>query len=90
MPLKERYLFIDGWRGIAILWVVLHHSHPFLANHWVEKIIRYIAYSGRLGVDMFFVTSGFLITGLLIQDFDREQVRVGRFYARRFFKIFPP
>src|SRR3989338_1457107 len=86
---KERYLFIDGLRGVAIIWVILHHSHPFLGFHWLEVIIRKVVLLGQWGVDLFFVTSGFIITGLLIRDFDGH-IRVGRFYARRFFKIVPP
>jgi peptidoglycan/LPS O-acetylase OafA/YrhL len=46
------------------------------------------AFIGSLGVDIFFVISGFLISGLLIGDMD-SKVRIKRFYLRRFFKIVP-
>ena len=47
-----------------------------------------LAEIGHLGVDIFFVISGFLITGLLVSDFDQD-IRLKRFYLRRFFKIVP-
>ncbi len=75
---------LDGLRAISILAVVWHHSQA--GFHSLP-----IAYRGFLGVDLFFVISGFLIVTLLL----REQRRAGnislkKFYIRRFLRIFPP
>ncbi len=83
----RHYDFIDGLRGLAVLWVVSSHllvlveSTTFTA---VDKLFQ----AGFLGVDIFFVISGFLITGLLLEKKLDWQV-VKRFYARRFLKIIP-
>jgi peptidoglycan/LPS O-acetylase OafA/YrhL len=74
---------LDGLRAVAILAVLWHHAGP-TGLHWA------ITTRGFLGVDLFFVISGFLIVALLL----REQKRTGtislsNFYIRRFFRIFP-
>ncbi|MBZ0166582.1 MAG: acyltransferase [Candidatus Omnitrophica bacterium] len=89
---KTYYPYLDGFRALSILWVLLHHIYVFFdlralaAAQWLPALLA--AKLGLLGVDMFFVISGFLITGLLIQDLDKD-VRVRRFYLRRIFKIIP-
>jgi peptidoglycan/LPS O-acetylase OafA/YrhL len=75
---------LDGLRAIAILAVVWHHAGAVVPG-WT------ITARGFLGVDLFFVISGFLIVTLLL----REQRRMGTislhdFYIRRFLRIFPP
>lgn len=75
---------LDGLRAIAILVVVWHHAATG-EPRWA------IAGRGFLGVDLFFVISGFLIVTLLL----RERARTGAislrdFYVRRFLRIFPP
>jgi peptidoglycan/LPS O-acetylase OafA/YrhL len=68
---------LDGARAIAISLVVLFHypwKHPTLSNP---------VHGGFLGVDAFFVLSGFLITTLLLQEHaTRGSVSLHRFYAR--------
>ncbi len=54
----------------------------------VYKLITFLGPLGHLGVDVFFVISGFLITGILIKDYE-ENINIKRFYIRRFFKIIP-
>jgi peptidoglycan/LPS O-acetylase OafA/YrhL len=88
---RERYLFIDGLRGIAIVWVLLHHAFYFFdvyrllpPHHFLFRLAKV----GLLGVDLFFVISGFLITGILI-DGQTAAPNIGRFYGRRFLKIYP-
>ncbi len=68
----------DGLRALAVLAVMVHHAHlPYMDG-------------GFLGVDVFFVLSGFLITALLVQERDRNgTVDVWLFYARRALRLFP-
>ena len=89
---KDYYPFLDGFRAVAILWVMLHHALAFMPDlhkaGLAGKVIGRIGEIGFFGVDIFFVISGFLITGLLIGDL-KGDIRLKRFYTRRFFKIVP-
>jgi peptidoglycan/LPS O-acetylase OafA/YrhL len=62
---------IDGLRAIAVLAVVVFHSFP---NAWK---------GGFSGVDIFFVISGYLITSIMIHDFEENKFKFSDFYARR-------
>jgi len=90
--LKKYYPFLDGFRAFAILAVLIAHVCNFFNTPSMQgPIYRFITYwgpLGHLGVDVFFVISGFLITGVLIRDYG-QGIAVGRFYIRRFFKIVP-
>jgi peptidoglycan/LPS O-acetylase OafA/YrhL len=69
---------LDLLRGVAILMVMANHL-PYAAIKW-----------GWIGVDLFFVLSGFLISGLLYNDIKTQgRIRLGRFYFRRGMKIYP-
>jgi peptidoglycan/LPS O-acetylase OafA/YrhL len=68
---------IDGLRAIAILAVLTYHAFPGKAP------------GGFAGVDVFFVISGFLITGILERRLARENYRLRDFYAARIRRIFP-
>lgn len=68
---------IDGLRAVAVVPVVLFHANPGLLP------------GGFLGVDIFFVISGFLITALLIEDLQDGQYSLARFYERRARRILP-
>ncbi len=69
---------LDGVRGIAIAAVLCFHT----GASWAP--------GGFLGVDMFFVLSGFLITTLLLRERSRNgAISLGRFYARRALRLFP-
>lgn len=68
---------VDGLRALAVLSVVLFHAFPSLLP------------GGFVGVDVFFVISGYLITGLILRERDEGQFSIRRFYARRTRRIFP-
>jgi peptidoglycan/LPS O-acetylase OafA/YrhL len=74
---------IEGLRGIAVTLVVLFHAG--LLSQSATQIG-----GGFIGVDLFFVVSGFLITGLLIRERERSgRISMSRFYARRVRRILP-
>ena len=75
---------LDGWRGIAILLVVIFHYLP--QDRYNPLSI--VASCGWSGVDLFFVLSGFLITGILY-DTRRSDNFFRAFYARRALRLFP-
>jgi peptidoglycan/LPS O-acetylase OafA/YrhL len=68
---------IDGLRAIAVLSVVGFHAFP----EWVR--------GGFVGVDVFFVISGFLISGIIIDSLAKGTFSFAEFYARRIRRIFP-
>ncbi|MGL5009023.1 MAG: acyltransferase family protein [Paracoccaceae bacterium] len=68
---------IDGLRALAVVPVIIHHTHG-------ERLT-----GGAAGVDVFFVISGFLITQILFQDLMSDQWSITRFYERRARRIFP-
>lgn len=67
--------YLDGWRGLAIFFVLLDHF--FVRMNWIEF--------GKLGVDIFFCLSGLLMSNLLFV----RRVPLGRFYKRRISRVFP-
>jgi peptidoglycan/LPS O-acetylase OafA/YrhL len=76
---------LDILRCVAVVLVMLNHSGPKS-----EGIIPVFNRIGWTGVDLFFVLSGFLISGLLFVEWKRDgRIRVGRFLIRRGFKIYP-
>lgn len=77
---------LDGIRGIAVLWVVLHH---YADSHSATMLSKFASVGGY-GVSIFFVLSGFLITHLLLKDESRfEGLSLARFYLRRAVRILP-
>ena len=79
---------LDGLRGVAILLVLVDHLARALAPGLNGPAAARLARCGWVGVDLFFVLSGFLITGIL---FDTRQAPgyFRNFYARRVLRIFP-
>lgn len=79
---------LDGIRGIAILLVMLSHFIMADKTSVSDSAIARLLHSGYLGVDLFFVLSGFLITGILI-DSKNSPNYFSVFYMRRALRIFP-
>ena len=81
---------IDGLRAIAILLVLLDHYIPWivLRKGPVWDLVREASLWAGSGVDLFFVLSGFLITGILV-DSKGSPNYFARFYWRRSIRIFP-
>lgn len=68
---------VDGLRAIAVMLVLNFHAFPAVMP------------GGFVGVDVFFVISGFLITGIVARELDQERFSLLTFYARRIRRIFP-
>ncbi len=79
---------LDGWRAVAIMLVILSHftaTKGFVPPWWWTPVFQ-----GSLGVRMFFVISGFLITYLLLLEADRRgDASLRAFYTRRALRILP-
>src|SRR3954471_13360381 len=76
---------LDGLRAVLVTLVMGHHmiwAAPTYADGWVP--------GGWIAIDGFFVLSGFLICGLLVNEHDRDgRIAYGKFVARRALRLYP-
>lgn len=87
-PAGSRYLTLDHWRGFASLWVLLFHSNrgtPGLTPDWLGDFVS----RGWLGVQVFFVVSGYCIAERVARESQRSGSVTG-FLRDRFLRIYPP
>jgi peptidoglycan/LPS O-acetylase OafA/YrhL len=86
---SRRYLpVLDGLRGIAVLSVMIHHGIMVSTGDRPRDALYRVATLGWIGVDIFFVLSGFLITEILIDSRGGPHY-FRNFYVRRGLRIFP-
>jgi peptidoglycan/LPS O-acetylase OafA/YrhL len=92
----KKYPSLNGLRALSVLLVVIHHLglqynlfDKLSSNSWINPITSFIQ-DGHLGVTVFFVISGFLITSLLLQEEQANgKISLKNFYTRRTLRIFP-
>jgi peptidoglycan/LPS O-acetylase OafA/YrhL len=90
--MPQRNAHLDLLRAVAVVMVIVGHcpAPPSEAGVVVVTAMAFFRRYGGLGVDLFFVLSGFLVSGLLFREHLRTgSARVGRFLIRRGFKIYP-
>ncbi len=86
MNAPRHFLALDGVRGSAVLMIVLHH---YLQSVPPGRLVNWLERAGfGTGVDLFFVLSGFLITGILLRSKHSDRF-LFNFYMRRVLRIFP-
>jgi peptidoglycan/LPS O-acetylase OafA/YrhL len=89
LAVKGHMPALDGIRGIAILLVmVCHFSRVMDLNPSTQQFFNRLMEAGWVGVDLFFVLSGFLITGILLDSKESSRYFF-KFYMRRILRIFP-
>ncbi|WP_278380856.1 acyltransferase family protein [Chryseobacterium arthrosphaerae] len=83
---QERWYGLDHLRAAAIILVLMYHYRAFKHPQWIDDIGRF----GWTGVDLFFVLSGFLISGQLFKEIEgKGSFSLKIFYIKRFFRIIP-
>jgi peptidoglycan/LPS O-acetylase OafA/YrhL len=93
MKSSGRILQLDILRIIAVFLVLGRHADGFPVDEY-GRFVSYLtdtwARCGWIGVDLFFVLSGFLVSGILFREYiDRGEIDFKRFFIRRGFKIYP-
>jgi peptidoglycan/LPS O-acetylase OafA/YrhL len=94
---NSNFAVVDGIRAIAVLWVIFFHAWLFqqlTIPGFIDNIYNYPLFywvtKGDLGVDLFFVISGFLIGGIIFKEIkSSEKFNFKRFYVRRFLRLSP-
>lgn len=85
---------LDGWRFLAFFGVFYYHSFStelaYIKDDPIYQFLKWTKQGGEMGVDFFFVLSGFLIVYLLISEKALTgKISVKKFYLRRILRIFP-
>ena len=93
---KNKIFFpnLDGLRFVCFLAVFLYHCNetifPKIYNPKITSVLNFLFRNGNLGVNIFFVLSGFLITFLLIKEKEfKNTISLKNFYVRRILRIWP-
>jgi peptidoglycan/LPS O-acetylase OafA/YrhL len=88
-PSQQKFVpALDGLRGIAIVLVLVHHLTLYRPEQGIDSWIAAVPLFGWTGVNLFFVLSGYLITGILLDSRDSKHYYKS-FFARRALRIFP-
>ena len=86
----QHYPGLDTLRALAILMVIPRHAAAFLGGAFLGNFWKQVFMHGWVGVDLFFVLSGFLIGSQVLQSVARDgRVNFGRFYLKRSLRIMP-
>lgn len=84
---REKFHGLDHLRAVAILLVLVYHYRMFEHPAWIDTV----GWIGWTGVDLFFVLSGFLISGQLFREISEHgTIRLKSFFTKRVFRIIPP
>lgn len=98
VPQSDHFKPVDGLRAISILLVLAIHSFWFMSIFDASAVKFFYSspawlnwvFNGELGVDIFFVISGFLISSILMREYqDKKKIKLSRFYTRRFMRLMP-
>ncbi|MFK7788786.1 MAG: acyltransferase family protein [Phycisphaeraceae bacterium] len=85
---------LDMLRAVAIFLVLFSHGPapmPGEMPHWLSEVFIALKRGGWIGVDLFFVLSGFLVSGLLMREYQKHgSLRPFSFLVRRGWKLYPP
>ena len=88
----KRIIELDGIRGVACLLVICHHYFTGIIDHelpiYISGLIKILSIFFLSGVDLFFVLSGFLVGGIIIDNY-RKTNFLKVFFIRRVCRIFP-
>ncbi len=97
-PRGDQVPAITGLRALAVLWVLLQHVQQGLrplgmvpaGAYFLSRPLLRLGWAGNLGVDVFFVISGYLIGGMLMREREATgRISFGSFYLRRAMRIVP-
>ena len=87
---KARLGALDGWRTVAILLVIVQHAMYALQSK-IPEAFQIFREFGHLGVEFFFVISGYVICSALQKEYEHHgRISLTAFYIRRCFRILPP